>query len=44
MYECDTIAESDPLAQFGEPAQWFAELDESDILTYGESDNVELYQ
>jgi hypothetical protein len=44
MYECDTIAESDPLSRFDEPRQWLSELDESEILTYEESDNVELYQ
>jgi hypothetical protein len=42
MYECDTIAESDPLSNFDEPRQWFSGLDESDILTYDESDNVYL--
>jgi hypothetical protein len=40
MYEGDTITEINPLSQFDEPGQWFSELDESEILTYEESDNV----
>jgi hypothetical protein len=42
MYECDTIAESDPLSMFDEPRRWFSELDESEVLTYEASDNVYL--
>jgi hypothetical protein len=42
MYECYTIAESDPLSKFDEPRRWFSELDELDILTYEETDNVDL--
>jgi hypothetical protein len=42
MYECGTIAESDPLSKFDEPRRWFSELDELDILTYEESDYVDL--
>jgi hypothetical protein len=43
MYECGTIAESDPLSKFDEPRRWFSELDESEVLTYEESDYVDLY-
>jgi hypothetical protein len=42
MYECDTIERSNPLSKFDEPRQWFSELDESEVLTYEESNNADL--
>jgi hypothetical protein len=43
MYDDNTIERSNPLSKFDEPRQWFSELDESEVLTYEESDNVDFY-